>query len=78
MKAVKVAPLTLRLSCKRIETTNAVSTFFLRKVINVQNVTIMSEASTFNLRKVSIVRKVYDTARSAAILFAQGEISRFN
>ncbi|KZN59509.1 hypothetical protein N473_25965 [Pseudoalteromonas luteoviolacea CPMOR-1] len=30
------------------------------------------------LRKVSIVQKVYDTAQSAAILFAQGEMSRFN
>ncbi|MDK2598733.1 hypothetical protein [Pseudoalteromonas obscura] len=31
--------------------------------------------STALLRKVNIVRKVYDTARSADILFAQGEVS---
>ncbi|KKE85785.1 hypothetical protein N481_26165 [Pseudoalteromonas luteoviolacea S4047-1] len=59
-------------------TTNAVSTFLLRKVINVQNITTASRASAFNLRKVIIVRKVYDTAHSAAILFAQGEMTHFN
>ncbi|KZN56248.1 hypothetical protein N476_06380 [Pseudoalteromonas luteoviolacea H33] len=34
--------------------------------------------SALLLRKVNIVRKVNDTARSAGILFAQGEISEFN
>ncbi|KZN65481.1 hypothetical protein N473_12260 [Pseudoalteromonas luteoviolacea CPMOR-1] len=40
------------LKFKVLTTVNKASALFLRKVINVQNVTITSEASTFNLRKV--------------------------
>ncbi|WP_256370535.1 hypothetical protein [Pseudoalteromonas luteoviolacea] len=38
----------------------------------------MSEASTFNLRKVNIVQKVSDNERSEYALFAQGEVTHFN
>ncbi|ESP91563.1 hypothetical protein PL2TA16_00185 [Pseudoalteromonas luteoviolacea 2ta16] len=43
-----------------------------------QNVTTMSEANTFNLRKVNIVQSINDYERSEYVYFAQGEVSSFD